>query len=163
MNVLEAIKTRRTIREFENKEISDEQINTVLEAGQWAPSGLNNQPWKFKVIKDQETKAKVAEHTKYGSIIQKAPASIAVFFDNNQGYNRTKDIQSMGACIQNMLLAIHGLGLGGVWLGEILNQREAVEKTLGVPEGCELMAVLAFGHPSVKGASSRKGLDELLL
>jgi nitroreductase len=70
----------------------------------------------------------------------------------------------MGACIQNMLLAIHHLGLGAVWLGEILNNREAVEKILDVPESCELMAVVALGHPAEpRGKGSRRALARVII
>jgi len=164
MNVLDAIKSRRTVREFTGEEVSDEQVNEILEAGRWAPSGLNNQPWKFKVVRDADLKGRLAACTKYGRIIEAAPASIAVFFDADQGYDRTKDIQSMGACIQNMLLAAHGLGLGAVWLGEILNQKEEACKVLGVPDSLELMAVVAVGRPKGEsGEGSRKSLWEVLI
>jgi nitroreductase len=87
-----------------------------------------------------------------------------VFLDNAKSYNRVKDVQAIGACIQNMLLAIHGLGLGGVWLGEILKNRESVEQMLGAPAECELMAVIALGHPAEeKGKGDRVSLNEVIL
>ncbi len=164
MDVLELIKTRRSIREFLGNPVEKEKLEKILEAGRWAPSGLNNQPWKFKVVTENETKNKLAECTKYGHIIKNAPVSIVVFLNNNEGYDRTKDVQAIGACIQNMLLEIHALGLGGVWLGEILNQREKAEKILGVPKNLELMAVIALGYPKSKSANSnRKSTKELSL
>lgn len=70
----------------------------------------------------------------------------------------------MGACLQNMLLAAHGLGLGAVWLGEILKNADAVRKLLGLSENLELMAVVAIGHPVIqKRTSSRKEISEMLL
>ena len=70
----------------------------------------------------------------------------------------------MGACIQNMLLAAHGLGLGAVWLGEILKNADAVRSLLGLSEDVELMAVIAVGHPaSQKRTSHRKEVSEVLL
>jgi nitroreductase len=79
-------------------------------------------------------------------------------------YSATKDHQSVGACIQNMLLALHAQGLGGVWLGEILNQEEQVLQELDLSSGpYELMAVVALGYPAQEGASQRKPLSELLL
>ena len=63
-----------------------------------------------------------------------------------------------------MLLTVHHLGLGGVWLGEILKNRQAVEKILEVPEDCELMAVMALGHPAeAGGGGSRKPMDQMIL
>jgi len=162
--VLEEIRTRRSVRKFTAAEVDDETLNRINEMGTWAPSGLNNQPWKFVIVRDQALKMELSRQTKYAHIIKGAPVCIAVFLDNEQSYNRVKDIQAMGACIQNMLLAIHHLDLGAVWLGEILNNREPVEKILDVPESCELMAVVALGHPSEnKGKGSRRGIDQVIL
>jgi nitroreductase len=162
---MKIIKERRSIRRFTQEEISKEQIKTILEAGRWAPSGLNNQPWRFVVITPQdERKLKLAECTKYGKIIERANILIVVLIDKDVMYNTTKDHQAIGACIQNMLLAIHALGLGGVWLGEILNNENRVLDILGLNENkYGLMAVLAIGHPAEKGKSTRKSLDELIL
>lgn len=162
--VTDVIKTRRSIRKFTSKEVDQKTIEKIIEMGTWAPSGLNNQPWKFIIIKDKELKNKVSQQTRYSRIIQNAPVCIAVFLDNSQSYNRVKDIQAIGACIQNILLTIHALGLGGVWLGEILNKKEEVEKLLNVTSELELMAVIAFGYPAEDGGKgSRKPINEVIL
>ena len=161
---LDIIRTRRSIRKFANEDIDDATIEKIIEMGTWAPSGLNNQPWRFVVVKDRSIKDELAKLTKYSRIIQGAPVCIAVFLDNASSYNRVKDVQAIGACLQNMLLAIHAMGLGGVWLGEILNRREEVERLLGVPKDCELMAVIAFGKPAQKPREGqRKPLQEVIL
>ena len=163
-DILDLFKTRRSIRTFLSEPVSDEVIQKVLEAGRWAPSGLNNQPWRFIIVKDAGMKQDIANCTKYIKIIQNAPVIIVVFFDQEKGYNRTKDMQAMGACIQNMLLAIHALNLGGVWLGEILNQKAQVEKLLNVPKTLELQAVIALGHPvqeKIPKSGSRKPLEQM--
>jgi nitroreductase len=88
---------------------------------------------------------------------------IVVFLDKEHMYHYTKDVQSIGACIQNMLLAIHSMGLGGVWLGEILKNKEMVNKVLEAPESYELMAVVALGHPVEKNrVSDRKDISSLV-
>ncbi len=162
--VIQVLETRRSIRNFKEKQIDDTTIRTIIKMGTWAPSGLNNQPWKFIILRDKELKDKIAKQTKYSHIIQKAPVCIVVFLDNSQSYNRVKDIQAIGACIQNMLITIHALGLGGVWLGEILNRREQVEKILCVPEKLELMAVIALGYPAEsERKSTRKPIDDVIL
>lgn len=162
--MLDQIRSRRSIRRFTNEEVDDKVIDLIIEMGTWAPSGLNNQPWKFVVIRDQHLRNEISAQTKYSRIIQGAAVCIAVFLDNSQSYDRIKDIQAVGACLQNMLLAIHDLGMGGVWLGEILKNRESVEKILAVPESCELMAVVAFGHTEQRGGEgTRKPLDEVVI
>ncbi len=162
--VMKTIRERRSIRRFKDKPVDDECVKKIIEMGTWAPSGMNNQPWKFVIIKDKELKDRVAQQTRFSRIIKEAPVCIAVFLDKDQSYNRVKDIQAIGACIQNMLLTIHAMGLGGVWLGEILNKREEVERILKVPPNLELMAVIAFGYPAESGGEgSRKPLSEVIL
>jgi len=134
METMEAIKSRRSVRGFTNENVSDNLVMQILEAGRWAPSGLNNQPWRFIVVRDAETKIELSKLTEYGPTIKNAPLLIVVFLDKDHMYHYVKDVQSIGACIQNMLLAIHSLGLGGVWLGEILKSREMVNKVLETPE-----------------------------
>lgn len=164
MDVLDLIKNRRSVREFNPVEVSEEAVKKILEAGRWAPSGLNNQPWRFSIVRDPVLKESLSKLTHYGEIIRCAPVCIAVFLDNGASYDRTKDVLSVGACIQNMLLAANSLNLGAVWLGEILKNKEKVAEVLRAPADCELMAVVALGHPVEKERSSeRKSLDDLLL
>jgi nitroreductase len=162
--MLDVIKNRRSIRCFKKQAVDEKIVKEIIEAGTWAPSGLNNQPWKFVVLRSPAVKDKIAELTRYCKIIQEAPLCIAVFLDTALSYDRTKDIQAIGACIQNMLLAIHALGLGGVWLGEILKNSEKVKELLGVSPALEFMAVVALGFPDEKDATSqRKKLVEVIL
>ncbi len=154
--VIQAIKSRRSIRQFTEEPVSDEAIDQILESGLWAPSGQNNQPWKFAVIRAPALRASLAPLTRYGPIIQGASVCIAVFLDHSRVYDRTKDVQAAGAAIQNMLLTIHSLGLGGVWLGEILKNKEKVGEILGAGKDLELMAVIALGHPKEKAGRQRR-------
>ncbi len=163
VETIEAIKTRRSVRGFTEKNVSDEEIEEILEAGRWAPSGLNNQGWRFIIVRDPDTKKALSKLTEYGPTIKNAPVLIVVFLDKDHMYDYTKDVQSVGACIQNMLLAIHSMGLGAVWLGEILKNKEKANEAFGAPESYELMAVVALGHPLDKARiSERKNLNELV-
>ncbi len=89
--------------------------------------------------------------------------AIAVFLDNSVSYHREKDMQAIGACIQNMLLCAHCLGLGSVWLGEILKNKDKVEELLGAPEGWDFVALVCVGYPSREGSSTRRPLEEVVL
>ncbi len=162
--ILDLIKSRRSIRKFKKQLVEDRLIRQIIETGIWAPSGLNNQPWKFIVLCSQEMREALASQTRYGRIIRDAPVCIAVFLDTDASYDRTKDVQAIGACIQNMLIAIHALGLGGVWLGEILKNADTVRTVLAVPQHMELMAVIALGYPAeTEVTSHRKGFNEVVL
>ncbi|WP_407356712.1 nitroreductase family protein [Methanolobus sp. WCC5] len=161
-DTIDTILSRRSIRKFTDYPVDDQSIRTILETGRWAPSGLNNQPWKFIVIKDRSTMEELATCTHYGDIIKSSPLLIAVYLDTTTMYNRTKDIQAIGASVQNMLLACCDLGLGAVWLGEILNNGNKVNLILNCPDTLELMAVLAIGRPAENGRqSTRKNLEEI--
>jgi len=164
-DILKLIRERRSVRRYTEEPVSTEEIREVLEAGRWAPSGLNNQPFRFLVLRTGDPrKERLEECTKYGHVVRESRVLISVFLDREAMYHPMKDYQGAGACIQNMLLAIHGLGLGGVWLGEIVNQADQVLDVLGVDKGrYELMAVIAAGRPAREGSSSRKELSKLLL
>ena len=164
MELLEGIYSRRSVRGYTDQPVERECLMEIIKAGTWAPSALNNQPWRFVIVRGRDVREKLAGFTKYRTTIESAPACIAVFIDRNAMYNDVKDHQAMGACIQNMLLAAHVLGLGAVWLGEILNNAEDVRVFLALPPEMELMAVVAIGHPSVKKRTSqRKKVADVLL
>lgn len=164
MDLFEAIYTRRSIRKFTSEPVAREQLMEIIKAGCWAPSGMNNQPWRFAIVQSEPMRRQLAKHTKYRVVIERAPVCIAVFVDKRAMYHEVKDHQSIGACIQNMLLAAHGLGLGAVWLGEILKEAEQVRELLGQTTDLELMAVVAIGHPvSLSHSSTRKDPSEMLL
>ena len=164
MDIFEIIKTRRSIRKFTDEPVPDETIDKVIDAGIWAPSGLNNQPWKFGVIRESGLKGEIAGLTRYSKIVLGADTLIAVFLDHSQSYDRTKDAMAVGACIQNMLLTIHSLGLGAVWLGEILKNKEKVLELVCSSGDIELMAIIAVGHLAQKGsAGNRKDMGQAVL
>jgi len=154
--VLEAIYKRRSIREFTDAKISVEQLHEIVKAGIWAPSGLNNQPWRFVIVQNPEIKEQLALQTHYGHIVRDANALIAVFLSRDDMYDMVKDCQAAGACIQNILLAAEALGLGAVWLGQILKNKDEVNRILELDENFDLMAVVALGHPLHRNQKSRR-------
>jgi nitroreductase len=164
MDLLKGIYSRRSQRHFTGEPVGRDMLLEIIKAGTWAPSGLNNQPWRFVVVTDNPVRNRMAALTKYGRIVSEAPACLAVFIDREVMYHEVKDHQAMGACLQNMLLAAHALGLGAVWLGEILKSADEVRRLLELPESLDLMAVVAVGHPSEwRKESHRRDLSEVLL
>lgn len=162
--VLQAIHERRSVRHFMDAPVDRSLIREVLQAACWAPSGLNNQPWRFAVVRDPELKEKIAGLTRYSETMRQASVLIPVFLDRETSYDYVKDCQAVGAAIQNMLLAIHALGLGAVWIGEILKNKDKVREALELPERLELMAVVAVGHPAHRKQSShRRPLEEVVV
>ena len=162
--MIEMICSRRSVRTYSEEPVTEEAVSAMLECARFAPSGLNNQPWRFIVIDDKEIGRLLSPLTHYSDIITSAPLLIAVFLDTAASYHHEKDLTAIGACIQNILLAAHSMELGAVWLGEILKNKDKVSKILNAPSAFELVAVIAVGHPksAFSGNAERKTLDEIV-
>ena len=157
MDVITCIKERRSIRRFKPDPVPKKMIENILEIGRWAPSGVNYQPWLVKVVAKDEIKFKLGECSKYGKIIQSASHILVIFLDESQIYNYTKNVQSIGAFFQTILLASHAHGLGSVWLGEPYNQKEKINEIFGIQgEKTKFMGIIAIGYPNEEGKSKRK-------
>ena len=164
LDIIEIIQSRRSVRKFTYEPVSEELIDKILDAGRWAPSGMNNQPWRFAVITVADLKQEISKLTHYSKVVLAAQVLIAVFLDTETCYHREKDIQGIGACLENMLLEAHSLGLGAVWLGEIIKSNEQIKAILGLGKELDLMAVVALGHPDEKQKSGkRKALKDLVI
>ena len=145
---IEFIKQRKSIRSFIYQKIDKETILNILECAQWAPSGNNSQPWRVCVVIHPTVKRMLSELSKYGGIIEDAYVNLVIFLDLERGYDRVKDIQGIGAFMQNILLGIHAQeDIGGAWVGEILKRKAEVNEIFKFPkEKFELMGVIAIGH-----------------
>lgn len=159
--VLRAIRERRSIRAFKTDPVEPEKLEAILEAGRWAPSGKNTQPWRFVIVESQEKRQQLGQLVTQMDMIRTAPVTIAVLLDTEAGYDRIKDIQAIGACAQNMLLAAHSLGLGACWIGRVRD--EQVERVLGAGEHEELMMLIPIGYPAESPPpKERKPLADLV-
>lgn len=163
MSVYNLIRKRRSIRSFLDKPIESPKLRKILEAGRWAPSGLNNQPWRFVVIKDKSVKDSISRFTEYSYIIKRASCLILVFLDKDNSYSLVKDAQAVGACIENMLLCALESGVHSCWMGEILNQKKKVNRSLKIKPQYDLMAAIALGYSKKRSRSRRIALDRLIL
>ncbi len=162
--ILKAIYERRSVRQFLDAPVSRDAVLEALKAACWAPSGLNNQPWRFAIVQDSANKEALAALTRYSATLKSAAVLVVVLLDREASYDHTKDCQAVGACLQNMLLAFHSMDLGAVWIGEILKNGDRVVETLKLPERLELMAVVAVGHPAHRNQKShRRPIEELIL
>lgn len=152
MNVLEAIKGRRSIRAFKSDDLPKETVEKLVEAARWAPSAGNIQPWEFIIIRKPEIKRKLAETALEQSFIEDAPIVIVVCANeerSSQGYGvRGKTlycIQDTAAAIQNIHLAAYSLGLGTCWIGAF--KEEEAKRILKVPDGVRPVAIIPVGYP----------------
>lgn len=157
---IELIKSRRSVRRFRPDPIPDELVRKLLEAGHWAPSANNSQPWRFILLKSPEVRRKVAEVASWGSFLAEAPLGIAVVVDPKASSHPVED---GAAATQNILLAAHALGLGACWIGSYGSAWEGEAKNvLGVPEGLRLLSVVAVGYPAERPKSSRRKLESVV-
>jgi nitroreductase len=164
LDIMKAIYERRSVRHFSEATVDRKVVLELLKAASWAPSGLNNQPWRFALVWDAGVKESLGKLTRYSSILKSASVLVPVFLDREASYDYVKDCQAVGACLQNLLLAAHAHGLGAVWIGEILKNKDEVVKILDLPQRLELMAVAAIGHPAHQNQSShRRPLEELIV
>ena len=172
MNTLETIGARRSIRRFTGAPVSEDEIRALLEAATLAPSGMNRQPWRFVVVQGEKRAEMVdimnsviaklkSEGARTGSIrrtvetLAKAPVTIFIFDDVEMREDmigsfrdllgNIVDIQSIGAAIQNMLLAATDRGLGTLWIGHVFHAYAELGAWLG--ESRLMVAAVAVGHP----------------
>lgn len=159
MDILEVIKNRRSIRKYKREPISEEEIDKILEAGRWAPSAGNSQPWNFIVLKSEEARKKVADAIPPGKFLSDAPLGIAVTINPRASSHPVED---GAAATQNMLLEAHSLDLGACWIGAYgTANEERARKILDVPEGERLLSVIAIGRPAESPEKSRKEMGEI--
>ena len=140
MDILEVIKTRRSIRRYKSAPISEEEIDKILEAGRWAPSADNSQPWRFIALRSQEVRNKLADMLTWGRFLSQAPLGIVVTVNPRASSHHMED---GAAATQNILLEAHSLGLGACWLGihPREKRKEALRKLLHLPKPVEAFSV----------------------
>lgn len=159
--ILAAIRGRRSVRAFRPDPVEKEKLEGILDAGRWAPSGKNTQPWRFVVVESAATRARLAKLVTQKNMVGSAPVTLAILCDRRAGYDELKDAQGIGACAQNILLAVHALGLGACWIGRARDRE--VEAILGAREGEELMLLIPIGYPAeTPPERERRPLSELV-
>ena len=159
MDVLQAIKDRRSIRKYTSEPLSEEQVTQILEAGRWAPSRGNSQPWKFIVLKDLKIRRQLADAIPNGKFLAKAPLGIAVMVSPQSSKHPE---QEGAAATENMLLGAHALGLGTCWISvHGTDYEEKAKQILQIPDDEWLISVLSIGQPAETPEKGRKGLDEI--
>ena len=174
MEVLEAIRTRRSIRKYTTDPIDDGKLETVLEAARQAPSWANTQCWHFVVVRDGENKGKLSdtlnETNPAREAIRNAPLVIVACAEMGKAGHKDGEAMTdkgdwfmfdVALSMQNLVLAAHSLGLGTVYVGRF-DAGEAA-RILSVPEGYRVVAMTPLGYPAeTKEPRPRKGLDEIV-
>jgi nitroreductase len=147
---LDLIFARRSIRVFRPGEVSPKTVKTILEAAMAAPSAVAKDPWRFVVVRQQDRLEEITEGLPNGKMLASAAVGIFVCGDMEAVHDRQLSylLQDCSAAIENLLIAVHGLGLGAVWLG--IHPREdrvqSVARILRLPASIIPVAGIAIGH-----------------
>ena len=168
MELLQAIKGRRSIRVFKKQNVPEEIVEKLIDAASWAPSAGNIQPWEFVIVRKPVVKKKLAQAALNQAFVEEAPVVIVVCADktrSSMGYGlRGKTlycIQDTAAATQNILLTAHSLGLGACWVGAF-NEDEA-KKAVNAPEGIRPVAIIPVGYANeAPSQRDRRPLSQIM-
>ena len=172
--LMEVIKTRRSVRKYDEKDVPEEVLNSILEAVRWSPSWANTQCWEVVVIRDKTIKENLKEvifpKNPATNAITQAPLLLAVCgklkssgFYNNIVTTKFGDwfMFDLGLFTQTLCLAAQDLGLGTVVVG--LFDHDKAKGIIKVPEGYELVALVPLGYPAkISSAPQRREIREFV-
>lgn len=148
MNIL----TRMSVRKYLDMKVSDEDVAAIMHAAMSAPSGVNRQPWEFVIVDNRQTLTALANALPYAKMAAHAPLSIVVCGNKSRfldGVDSSLWEQDLSAASENILLAAHAIGLGGVWtcLYPHKERMDAASKILGLPDDFVPFNLIPIGHP----------------
>lgn len=152
MDILEIIRKRRSIREFEDRAVPEEAMDDLVEALRWAPSAGNLQSRFFYLILNPALREELAEAAYAQDFIAQAPLVVVACADRRiaHTYGRRGTelymIQDSSASVQNLLLVAHAKGLGAVWVGSF--DEERVRSLLDIPDDLRPVSIVPIGWPA---------------
>jgi nitroreductase len=166
MDLMEAIRTRRSIRTYKPTPIPEDALKDVLNAARLAPSADNAQPWKMVVVRDEQTKLKLAAASNGQKFIAQAPVVIVACGLPGEAYPSvggymSSEIMDVSIALDHLTLAAHDRSLGTCWIAAF--KEEKVRALLGIPEDVKVVALTPLGYPDESPERTpRKNLEELV-
>ncbi|MEM1559231.1 MAG: nitroreductase family protein [Candidatus Bathyarchaeia archaeon] len=175
MEVFEAIRTRRSIRTYEDKPVEEDKLLRILEAARLAPSAGNRQPWKFIIITDPKVKEAIktvkekmrppqARGSPRKGPLDTAPVVIVGCAIPGESFPGTDFWKiDVSIALQNLVLAAWEQGLGTCWIG-VFHEEQELKKVLGIPEEARIVAMITVGYPAEKKepVTDRKPLQQII-
>jgi nitroreductase len=163
--LLDLMRSRRSVRRYLPEPVPDEMLQQILEAGRWAPSAGNQQPWAFVVVQDDEIREKVARHATYflarHARVEEAPLLIVLCGQIGSRMDRRSLPAEVGMAGMQMMLQAHALGLGACWVDGI--DRDAIADVLQIPVYLQIAGLLTIGYPAeTPPVTPRKPLFEIV-
>ena len=165
MDVMEAIRKRRSIRAFQDRPVEEEKVRAILEAARLAPSAKNLQEWRYVVVRDAEMRQKLAEAANGQTFIAQAPV-VLVACAKTDGHRMSCGELcypiDVAISLEHVALKAVEEGLGTCWIGAF--NQPAVKKLLGIPEAVRVVELMPLGYPAFEpSARPRLGLDEIAM
>ena len=164
MDVMEAIRLRRSIRGYADKPVEEEKLRAVLEAGRLAPSARNMQAWRFVVVRDADTRRKLMAAAKGQAFVGQAPVVVAACA------TETEHVMTCGQpnypidnaiAVDHMTLKAVAEGLGTCWIGAFYEDQ--VKEILGVPDHIRVPIIFTLGYPEVvPDPTPRNAFDDVV-
>ncbi len=150
MDILEALHTRRSIRQYQDRAVPGELIDRLLRAAMAAPSARNAQPWHFVVLDDRKLLDAIPKFAPNAPMVRSAPAAILVCADVRLELSPGYWPVDCAAATQNLLLAAHGLGLGAVWCGIYPREERMAgfRRLLDLPNDVQPHSLVVLGYPA---------------
>jgi nitroreductase len=151
MDVLEAIRTRRSVRAYSARPIPDEVMRRMRQALRSAPSARNSQPWHFILVTDHQLRQELAKAANDRLWMAAAPVTVVACglpeqaFKKMGGYGNSVDVD-VAIAVDHLTLAAAGDGLGTCWIGAF--DEAAAKRALGVPEAVKIVAMTPLGYPA---------------
>ena len=160
MSLLDVVLSRRSIRKYKTREVPQETVEKILEAGRYAPSADNEQPWHFIVVTEPEVKRKLSTG-RWNSFIRDSAFTVVGCAYVGDDYSRKWSTIDTTIALQNMVIAAWSLGIGSCWIGDFVEAE--VKSMLHVPEDWRIISLISFGYPNETPSDSpRKPLKEII-
>lgn len=159
MKFFDVLKTRRSIRSYQQKDVSDELIEKLISSAMTAPSAGNQQPWHFIVIRDHDKQVKIPSFHPYCKMVAEAPAAVLVCGDPVGKKWSDFWVQDCSAAVQNFLLAARAEGLATVWTGvyPVKERMKGCRELFLIPSHVIPFAIIPVGWP--KDGDSFREID----
>lgn len=164
MDVLTALSTRRSVRSYKDKEIEEEKLSRVLEAGRVSPSASNRQEWKFIAVRDKALRERLAEAARGQKFVGQAPVVIVTCATESErvmACGQNTYTVDLSIATSYMILEAWEQGLGTCWLGAFFEDQ--VRKILDIPDNVRAVSMFPLGYPDeVPAQRPRKGIDQVV-
>ena len=150
MDALDALLTRRSIRKYDPAPVPADTVRRMLEVLMQSPSAADARPWHFVVLDRRELLDRLEAAMPHCEMLKTAPSAILVCADPSLEKIPGFWVQDCSAATENLLIAVHALGYGGVWIGlhPVAERERALREALGIPAGIVPFSLVAFGRPA---------------